>query len=393
MKITPTLSRYLVKCYIVNFLVLLLALLSIVYLFDTVELIRRASKQQDVPLSLVLEMGLFKLPDVGQILLPFAILFSAMFTFWQLTRRYELIVVRASGFSVWQFLTPVAGLAITIGLLQITVINPVGATLISTFQQMERTYLSHQENDIAVFREGLWLRQAVMIESDAPKDTPQSTDSQPPHQPQTQTSNLISGYVILHAGHVRQPDWILQDVTALYFTDDNNFLQRVDATTATLKGKNWIMHDATIHKAGFENFTAASYQLPTTLTIEDIEESFSSPRSMSFWKLPDHIKTLERTGFDATRLKVHYQNLLSQPLLFAAMVLLAATVSMRPPRSGKTFMIIALGVFLGFIVFFLSSFLQALGSNGQIPVFLAAWSPALICFLLGLSAMMTIEDG
>jgi lipopolysaccharide export system permease protein len=41
----------------------------------------------------------------------------------------------------------------------------------------------------------------------------------------------------------------------------------------------------------------------------------------------------------------------------------------------------------------MSSFLQALGASQQIPVILAAWSPSLICFLLGVTVMMNLEDG
>ena len=106
-----TLSRYLARVYTLNFLGLTAGLLGIVYLFDTVELLRRASKFSDVPLGLVLQMGLFKLPEVGQLTLPFAVLFSAMMTFWQLTRKHELVIVRAAGLSVWQFLGPVVGVA------------------------------------------------------------------------------------------------------------------------------------------------------------------------------------------------------------------------------------------------------------------------------------------
>ena len=101
MKITATLFRYLASTYLRNMASLLLALLMIVYLFDTVELIRRGSKFEDVPFTLMLQMGLLKLPEVGQVLFPFAILFSAMFTFWQFTKRSELIVVRSAGLSVW----------------------------------------------------------------------------------------------------------------------------------------------------------------------------------------------------------------------------------------------------------------------------------------------------
>ncbi len=383
MKITTTLSLYLAKRYFVNLIVLLLALLAVIYLFDTVELIRRASKHEDVALGLVLKMGLYKLPEVGQTLIPFAVLFSAMFTFWQLTRKYELIVVRASGFSVWQFLTPITFVAIFFAVLHMTVINPVGSILVNKFEDMERKYLKRESNQIAVFQEGLWLTQNILIEQAS--NAPTSSDEQ----------NLTSGYVILHAQKIKQPDWILQNVTVLYFTDNNDFLQRIDAPTARLEGEFWNLTDITLHPATAEGITIKqdSYKLPTTLTVQDIEESFSSPQSMSFWKLPSYINTLEETGFDATRIKVYYQSLLAQPLLFCAMILLAATVSMQPPRSKGTFTMIAAGVFIGFILFFMSSFLQALGASQQIPVMMAAWSPALIAFLLGLSAMMNIEDG
>ncbi len=375
MKITKTLSLYLTKRYILNFLTLLLALLSIIYLFDTVELIRRASKYTDVPLILVLQMGLLKLPEVGQTLLPFAILFSTMFTFWQLTRQYELIVIRASGFSIWQFLLPITLASIILGLFHMTVINPVGAVFIGKFEQLERTHLKRQQSQIAVFEEGLWLKQSVLIESS------------------TQSNNLIEGYIIMHAQKVKQPEWLLQNITVMYFTNTNDFLQRIDAKDATLTNDFWTLKDVIINKPGAPPLREDTYAVPTTLTIQDIEESFSSPESMSFWKLPAYIRTLEQTGFDATRLKVHYHTLLSQPLMFCAMILLAATVSMRPPRSKGTFIMIVTGVMIGFFIFFTSSFLQAMGVSRQIPVMLAAWAPALIAFLLGLSVMMNMEDG
>ncbi len=383
MKITTTLSKYLTKRYATNFLLLLGALLSIIYLFDTVELIRRASKHNDIPLILILQMGLLKLPEVTQTLLPFAILFSAMFTFWQLTRKYELIVVRASGFSIWQFLMPITLTSLFIGFTYMTVINPLGAVFIGKFEELERTHLKRQENQIAVFREGLWLRQTVLIES----RTPRTNELDP------KENELIKGYIILHAQKVKQPDWILQNVTVLYFTDNNDFLQRIDAQNASLQKDFWTLKNAVIHKENAISIKQSKYTLPTTLTARDIEESFASPESMSFWKLPDYIRTLEQTGFDATRLKVHYHTLLSQPLMFCAMILLAATVSMRPPRSRGTFMMIMAGVMIGFFIFFISSFMQAMGVSGQIPVSLAAWSPAFISFLLGLSVMMNLEDG
>lgn len=365
MKMTATLSRYLARMYIVHVLFLFMALMGIIYLFDTVELIRRASKFSDVPLGLVLQMGLLKLPEVAQVLFPFAILFSAMFTFWQLTRRYELIVARAAGFSAWQFLAPFIGVAVMLGVLQMAIFNPIGSLLLSKFEQLENTHLKRQDSQIALFEEGFWLRQS---------------DDQ--------------GYVIMHSIGISQADWALKNVTALFFDQQDGFRQRVDAPVARLEKGRWLFQDAVI-SGGAENkpLRQANFVLPTGLTVKDVEDSFASPETMSFWRLPAHIKTLEETGFNASRLKVHYQNLLAQPLMFAAMILLAAAFSMRPPRSRGTFALVTIGVFIGFFVFFMSSFLQALGASQQVPVFLAAWAPAVVSFLLGVSVMMSLEDG
>ncbi len=373
-----TLNAYLGRLFAVNFLFITAILLGVVYLFDTVELLRRAAKR-DVGLSRVLEMGLYKLPEVGQLIFPFAILFGAMFTFWVLTRRSELIVVRAAGFSVWQFLAPVMGVAVLIGVLQMTVINPLGAMMLGRYQVLENRYLLPEGNQIALFKEGLWLRQAYDPQAEA---TPAPGDD-----------DGDAGYAIIHAAKIQLPDWELREVMVLFFDGDNNFLRRMDAARARLTRGQWNLQDVQISVPGSRAERVQRYALPTRLTADEIEESFSSPETLSFWKLPGFIATLKQTGFDATRLSIHFQSLLAQPLLFMAMVLLAATVSLRPPRFRGAMAMVMAGVLMGFLVFFLSSFLQALGASQQIPVLLAAWSPALVTLLLGGAVLLTLEDG
>lgn len=367
MNFSPTLNRYLARSYMLNMLVMLLMLFGVIYLFDTVELLRRAGKKEGVPLSLVLEMGLLKLPEVGQLLFPFAILFSGMFTFWQLTRRQELIVVRSAGFSVWQFLAPVMGVAVAFGILNIAIINPVGAMFLSKFEALENQYLSERKSYVTLLKEGLWLRQM-------------QENSQ--------------GHVILHAGRINLTEWEFHDVMVLFFESDDDLVRRIDASKARLEDGMWLFEQATSHYPGQRNAeTLPLVALPTELTVRELEESFASPETLSFWQLPSFIRTMESTGFDATAMKIHFQALLAQPLLLAAMILLAAAVSLRPPRFRGTLTLVLIGVLIGFVVFFMSSFLQALGTSHQIPAILAAWSPALVTFLLGVAVMLNLEDG
>jgi len=367
MNFSATLNRYLARSYIFNMLAILLMLFGVIYLFDTVELLRRAGKRDDVPLSLVLQMGLLKLPEVGQMLFPFAILFSGMFTFWQLTRRQELVVVRSAGFSVWQFLAPIIGVAVMLGVLNVTVINPIGSMFLGKFEALENEYLAERKSYVTLLKEGLWLRQM---------------------------QEKGEGHVILHAGRVNLTAWEFYDVMVLFFEDDDEFMRRIDAGKARLEDGMWLFEQASTHYPDQrESETLPLVALPTELTVSELEESFASPETLSFWELPGFIKTMESTGFDATAMKIHFQALLAQPLLLAAMILLAAAVSLRPPRFRGTLTLVTIGVLIGFIVFFMSSFLQALGTSHQIPAFLAAWSPALVTFLLGVAVMLNLEDG
>ena len=51
------------------------------------------------------------------------------------------------------------------------------------------------------------------------------------------------------------------------------------------------------------------------------------------------------------------------------------------------------GVALGFVVFFFDQFAGALGRAGIIPQFAAAWAPAVVALLAGLTLLCYTEDG
>src|SRR6201996_2844075 len=117
-------------------------------------------------------------------------------------------------------------------------------------------------------------------------------------------------------------------------------------------------------------------RLPTTLTASKIEESLASPDTMSFWELPGFIALLEESGFSAQRHRLPFHVLLAKPLLFCSMVLIPATFSLRMQRRGGAAAMIVSGVAAGFLLYFLSDIVFALGLSAKVPVLLAAWTPA-----------------
>jgi lipopolysaccharide export system permease protein len=139
-------------------------------------------------------------------------------------------------------------------------------------------------------------------------------------------------------------------------------------------------------------FTKREY-VATNLTRDKILDSFAPPETISFWSLPGFIELLTEAGFSAVRHKLQLHRLLATPVLLAAMVLLAASFSLRPQRRGRVGLVILSGVLAGFLLYFLSNFVFALGLSGRIPVVLAAWTPAGVSVMLGIATLLHLEDG
>jgi lipopolysaccharide export system permease protein len=339
-------------------------LLFLAFTFDTIELLRRVGSRSEIGIGLILTMALFKLPSLALKLLPFAMLFGGMLTLTRLTRTNELAVTRAAGVSVWQFLAPTLIVALGIGVFSVTVFNPISAALLSRAEQLDARVMKGRTSSLAVSSNGLWLREA---------------DGE--------------GQVVIHALRVARQGVELSDAIMLFFKDTDRFVRRIDARTARLADGRWDLQDVLITGPGQGAETRERMSVPTSLTFARINESFASPDTLSVWALPGFISTLENAGFSGLRHRLHLNAVLAEPLLLCAMVLIAATFSLRLTRRGGTGLLLAGGVFGGFLLYFFSEVVLAAGQAGTIPVSLAAWSPAGVSTLLGLATLFHLEDG
>lgn len=363
LRLSTTLSTYVARQYVMWFLVFLTGLAAVVVLASIVDLLDRLTPKH-ATLGVAISMAMLKLPYLLQEIMPFTVLFAGLACFWRLTRSNELVVTRAAGISVWQILIPVVSAALVIGVLSFTALNPLAALLLGRYDQLGAKYIHNQESTLSVSRNGLWLRQA---------------DS--------------NGQAVIHARRATHDTMTLHDVIVFRFKDQDRFVGRIDAKKAQLEPGKWIFLDAWESRPGRQSIFAKRTELPTNLTRNKILESFAAPQTISFWNLPDFIELLETAGFTAVAHKLQFHRLLATPFLFAAMVLLAASFSLRPQRRGRVGLVILAGVVTGFLLYFVSSFVFALGLSGKIPYVLAAWTPAGVSLMLAVATLLHLEDG
>lgn len=361
------LERYVLSRTLASVGAALAVFTAVIMLIQFVDLSRQIGVRADAGAPELFALTLLRAPSVMQVLLPFVFLFGGIGAYVSMNRRSELVAMRAAGISAWRFILPFAWAAFVAGILTVTVVNPLAAALNGRFEiernRLMKNYLGDAPKDI-------WLRQG---------------DDRSQIVIHAKAREAVAGTVRLRG-------------VSLFVYDkapDGRpvFRRRLEAAEATLMPGFWRLKDVREASAGQSSIRSDSLSIRSTLDAQAAMERFASPDAIAFWRLPSAIRMTEQAGFSADAYRLRFQQLLATPLLFAAMALLAAAFSLRLARLGGLAGLAGAGFALGFVVFFFNQFAGALAKGDIIPLFAAAWVPAVIALLSGMTLLFYTEDG
>ena len=358
-----TLYRYLAVQFLVGVGIVFAAFVFLSFSMDIVDLFDKTAGKH-VSAGAIVGMSLFQLPNLGLKLLPFAVLLGGVFSFVRLTRSQELLAIRAAGVSAWNLLAPPVIAAVALGVFTVVAFTPFSSQMLQQYSALEAAYIRGQASQLAISHNGLWLRQGDR-----------------------------NGQSVIHSLRVANQGIRLEDVIVFFYGPNDRFLGRIDAVSADLQPGEWILHNVWTSDLVNPPVHHSVYSLPTTLTASRIQQSFASPDTLSFWTLPGFIATARQAGFSATKYQLYFDSLLVLPAMFAAMVFMAASFSLRLARLGGLGRVIILSALAGFGVYFFGDVTQALGETGILPIVLAAAAPATAAILLGMTLVFHQEDG
>ncbi|MEZ5774398.1 MAG: LPS export ABC transporter permease LptG [Hyphomicrobiaceae bacterium] len=338
--------------------------LVLIFMIDFVELLREAGKFGSVPVSELALMTVLRLPAYSELTLPFAALTGSIGALLMLSRSSELVIIRAAGMSVWQFLTPGVLVAVALGLFANYVYNPLGATARAEAERRYAEAFGREQNLLRTKNAGAWLRQ-----------------------------DGADGSSVISAGATADQGLSLSDVSVLQFDHDGRFAERIDAASAELRDGYWDLKKAWVAQVGARPEFYEHYQISTYLSRTQVSDALGSVFSLSFTELPRVIELAERAGLSASRYRVQYEILISRPFLLGAMVLLGATVSLRAFRFGKVQTKVVIGLVAGFGFFILAEVSRQVGVSELVSPRVAAWAPVLLACFLSLTVLLHQEDG
>ena len=292
MVIAGRIQRYIFRENLMSLLLTLGVIVLAILLVDVVEQMRTIGSRTQISVFTAFSLTLMKTPGLILETLPFATLIGSIMTFSQLSRRSEIPAVRAAGVSAWRFLGPAMALAFILGVLMLTVLDPLATRLNADFENARARLLN--PNAAASLDSGgdVWLSQGNLTAGSSTASGGSVAEENP------------NGQAIINARGVIGRAEALEDVTFFYFapgprgTNDREFTHRIDAKRAELKSGFWQLHGVVENRVGGEVRRRDSLALPTNLRDDTLLQRFASAKTIPFWELPGFIRDGRNAGME-----------------------------------------------------------------------------------------------
>jgi LPS export ABC transporter permease LptF/LPS export ABC transporter permease LptG len=347
---------YILRKFFFYFGLLLVVFVFLFEAFTFFELLDDIGRHR-VPFLTVVDYFRYLTPFLAYNLAPLGALVAVLVTLGIMSKNNEIVAIKASGISLFRLAVPLllAGLAlaVTLVLLDDTYLPYANQRQDALHNQIKgrppQTYAHPQR---WIFGENSKIYNYDVFDS---------------------KQNLFGGLSVLE---LDPTDFHLQ--------------RRIFATRARWSEpqKVWVLESGWIRDFSdgsvtkFESFAAAApveLNEPPSYFNREVRQAFQ----MNLSELESYIAGLHRAGFDVATLVVQWHKKIAYPLMAPVSILLAMPFAFLVGTRGAIGGV-ALGVGIGVAYWAIAALLEAMGGVGQLPPFLAGWSPDIIFFFLGM---------
>lgn len=289
--------------------------------------------------------------------LPVTVLIGAIIALLDLQGNRELMVIKASGISIWRIVR---------GPVVFIIFSSVAISLVfdSWVTELNRSIVSvPRSGDTNIGgADQIWLKQ----ESTSGNFVVQATRA-------ARGTNTVS--------------------VATFFMPPGLEVSRIEAATAELTFGEWVLEDVTLITSNNLPQKVATYRVPTSSTPADLELRLAATDDFTFFELSQALASGIADPVVQAAAAMRFAKLLALPALLVGSLLIAFAFTAGYRRTGSYGQAIISGIVLGFVVFVITEMADRAGSAGVLDPAFAAWGPAIVAIITGVSVLLHKEDG
>jgi len=341
------------------------ALLAFIVIFVAVDMMENLDDFLDrhATAPIIALYYLHFIPEIVKLMVPVAMLLSALFTTGRSSTYNELTALKSGGVSLYRFMLPVVVFALVLSAAMIYFNGWVVPSSNRQKFQIARTYF--QKNIEFVSRNNIFIQVSPMrILVIGLFDDQRNLAT----QVSIQDFDPVHPTVIAHRYDAKQMQWDEK-------TETWTLGQGIERQFA---GEKEIARQFVTQPIGHLNFSP-----------EDIRKKQQRPEEMNFTELGEFIANQQRAGQDVSRWLVDYYGKISFPFASTVVVLFGIPFASVRRRSGPGIEFgIAIAITFLYMVFLQVS--QAFGYNGDLNPLLTAWLANLLFLIAALYNVLRV---
>jgi lipopolysaccharide export system permease protein len=360
---TPTsvTSRYFIREFLGMLVPIMLAFVILYLIVDFFDRLDILLKNHATPVS-ALRYFLFKIPLIVTQIMPPAVLAALLLSLGMLSRRNEIIALRASGVSLVQTALPLLALAALISVATLAWNEMVVPYCTREYQYVNNVEIRKRPQRGILSDREIWYHGA-------------------------------DGYY--NIAHIDPRRQTLYGLTI--FQTDSAFDLRsvIEVASARWTGTGWVSSGATERTVGSDG-EIVTQPLPSDQnviheTLNDFLEVHRDAEELSYLALRQRIQELARKGIDASSYLVDLNMKLAVPFTTLVLACVAIPIAGRARRHPSVAAIVGTGLIVGFAYWVVLALTNALGQSSVLPPLVAAWATNVIFLLLGVALFLSNE--
>jgi lipopolysaccharide export system permease protein len=143
---TKKLYFYIVKKFLYSLFLVVLSISLLIAMINIFELLDNVSDKQ-ISFGQIIALDLLQIPSFIDNISVFLIMLASMIALFSLSIRSEITVMRASGLSFFQIVSPIAASAFGVGVFVVLIFNPIAIAATKTFNRMEQVLIQEEKRN------------------------------------------------------------------------------------------------------------------------------------------------------------------------------------------------------------------------------------------------------
>lgn len=348
-------DKYLIKQFLST---LLFALVGFTLIFVILDMMENLDDfiDESVPYHLVLQYYFVFIPEIIRLIFPVSILLASLFTSGKMANLNELTAIKASGISLYRFMTP-----FLITTLFLSIVNVYFSGYVVPLANKHKVFIeqTYMKKGLVHFGSNIFFQD-------------------------TKTRIVTINFYDVSNGQANQ--------VSIQEFDENDKTKIISRTDASTMNYDSTKHVWKVFNGATRSFNDSTEYLETFVmkeypnlhfTPDDVIKKQRKPEEMTLNELSEFAQEQLRTGNISTKIEIAYHARIAYAFSSIIVVMFGLPISANKRKSGLG-MQFGINMLVTFLYLFFMKISQAFGENGVLHPFLTAWMANFIFFIAAL---------